>query len=142
MAQNLEGEIETRGYPKAALFSFCSALVAFNLLSVVMAAMRAAHGAKTVENKVSVYYLADEVAHTHRGMMIALPASYWTETYASLTPSPMARELVRLAKAVNLPRYRKHKRGPKKKTKPMNKKHRGHVSTARVLQEAQTANQC
>jgi len=136
VAQNLEGEIETLGYPKAALFSFCSALVAFNLLSVVMAAIRAAHGSETVDDEVSVYYLANEVAQTYRGMMIALPADYWTKTYASLTPSQLARELVRIAKTINLARYRKHKRGPKKKTKPMNKKHRGHISTARVLQEA------
>jgi IS4 transposase len=140
VAQNLEGEIETLGYPKAALFSFCSALVAFNLLSVVMAALRAAHGAETVEEKVSVYYLADEVAQTYRGMTIALPSTYWTKTYATLTPAALAQELVRIAKTINLSRYRKHKRGPKKKTKPTNKKRRNHVSTFRVLEQARALN--
>lgn len=38
MAENLEGEINTLGYPKAALFDFCVALVSYNMLSVVRAA--------------------------------------------------------------------------------------------------------
>ena len=136
VAQNLEGELETLGYPKAALFSFSSALVAFNVLNVAMAAIRAAHGTKTAEEKVSIYYIADEVAHVHRGMTIALPTAYWTKTYATLTPAQLASELKQIAKTVNLSRYRKHKRGPKKKTKPMNKKRRNHASTARILEKA------
>lgn len=139
VAQNLEGEIETLGYPKAALFSFCSALLAFNLLSVVMAALRGAHGAENVEGKVSVYYMADEVAHTYLGLTIALSERYWANTYASLTPEELARELLRIAKAINLSPYRKHKRGPKKRTQTMNKKRRNHVSTARVLAKARAA---
>jgi hypothetical protein len=136
VAQNLEGEIETLGYPKAALFSFCSALVAFNLLSVVMAALRTAHGVDTVRDDVSVYYMADEVAQTSRGMTIALPHDYWTKTYAMLTPAKLAHELVRIAKTIDLARYRKHKRGPKKKTERLHKTRRMHVSTARVLEKA------
>jgi Transposase DDE domain len=139
VAQNLEGEIETLGYPKAALFSFCSALVAFNLLNVVMAALRGAHGAENVDDKISVYYMADEVAHTYRGLTIALSEDYWRSTYAALTPTELARELLRIAKGVNLARYRKHKRGPKKTTQALSKKRRNHVSTARVLARARTA---
>jgi hypothetical protein len=142
VAQNLEGEIETLGYPKAALFSFCSALVAFNLLSVVMAALRGAHGVEKVEGKVSVYYMADEVAHTHRGLTIALPERYWAKNYASLTPDELAHDLLRIAKTVNLSRYRKHKRGPKKPIQPMSKKRRNHVSTARVLAAARAVSRC
>src|SRR2546426_1941309 len=37
-------EINTLGYPKAALFGFCLALVADNLLAVVLAALRGVHG--------------------------------------------------------------------------------------------------
>lgn len=133
VAQNLAGEIETLGYPKAALFSFCSALVAFNLLSVVLAALRGAHGAEKIEGNVSIYYMADEVAHTQRGIMVALDASYWRRTYATLTPAELARELVRIAAMANLSRYQKHKRGPKKKVKPLNKKRRSHASTDRIL---------
>ena len=39
MAENLEGEIQTLGYPKAKLFGFWMALASFNLMSVVRAAV-------------------------------------------------------------------------------------------------------
>jgi hypothetical protein len=133
LAQNLEGEIETLGYPRAALFGFCMALVCYNVLSVVLAALRAAHGAQTVQEQVSFYYLCDEVASTHRGLEIAVVERYWTRKYANLTPLRMARELVRIAKMAQISRYRKHRRGPKKPVVKMNKKHRSHVSTARIL---------
>lgn len=142
VAQNLSGEIETLGYPKAALFSFCSALVVFNLFSVILAALRGTHGAEKIDEQVSVYYLADEVAHTQRGMMIAIESDYWTRTYATLPPDELARELLRIATSVNLSRYRKHKRGPKKQVKPLNKKRRTHVSTARVLAQARAVSRC
>jgi hypothetical protein len=142
LAQNLEGEIETLGYPRAALFGFCMALVCYNVLSVVLAALRAAHGAETIQEKLSFYYLCDEVAATSRGLSIALPDEYWCRKYANLTPARLARELVRIAKTVQLDRYRKHKRGPKKPTTKMNKKRRNHVSTARVLKQRQPTRKC
>ena len=40
----LNSEINTLGYPKAALFAFCLALVAYNVLSTVKAALRSIHG--------------------------------------------------------------------------------------------------
>ena len=47
------------GYPKAALFGFCLALVAYNLLAVVLAALRGVHGEETVDDEVSLYYVAN-----------------------------------------------------------------------------------
>lgn len=133
IALNLEGEVETLGYPKAALFSFCMALVSYNVLSVILAAMRRAHGADAIEDRISFYYLCNEIAGTYNGLEIAVAEEYWADNYALRTPAQIARELVRIAKTVNLARYRKHKRGPKKPPAPMNKKRRNHVSTARVL---------
>jgi hypothetical protein len=138
LAQNLEGEIETLGYPRAALFGFCMALVCYNVLSVTLAALRAVHGAETIQEKVSFYYLCDEVAGTHRGLEII--EEYWAGKYARLNPLRMARELIRLAKLVQLSRYRKHKRGPKKPVTKMSKKGRSHVSTARVLAQRNPTN--
>ena len=46
-------EINTLGYPKAALFGFCLALVAYNVLAVVLAALRSVHGEETVDEEVS-----------------------------------------------------------------------------------------
>ena len=74
-------EINTLGYPKAALFGFCLALVAYNLLAVVLAALRGVHGEETVDEEVSLYYVANEISATYHGMMIAIPAPEWDVFY-------------------------------------------------------------
>src|SRR3954466_7877786 len=84
LATCLDGEVNTLGYPKAALLAFCLALVSYNVLGVVKAALRSVHGAEAAE-AVSGYYLADEIAGTHRGMMIAIPEDEWAG-FADLTP--------------------------------------------------------
>ena len=133
LAENLNSEIQTLGYPKAALFGFCMGLVMYNVLSVVKAAVRAAHGQDAAE-KISTYYMADEIAGTYRGMMIAVGEKYWTKQFASLTAAQMARTLIAMAQRIRLARYAKNPWRPKKKPdKIMNKKNRGHVSTARIL---------
>jgi hypothetical protein len=133
VAENLEGEIQTLGYPKAALFGFCMALVTYNLLAVVRAAVHAVHGEEAAQ-RLSIYYISHEVASTHVGMSVVLESEFWHNKYARLTPTQMADELKRLAKNMRLSKYTKNVWKPK--TKPntkMNKKHRRHVSTARVL---------
>jgi hypothetical protein len=129
----LHGEVNTLGYPKAALFAFCVALMAYNVLSTIKAALRSVHGEEKVAEEVSGYYVADEIQMTHRGMMIAIPEDEWV-VFHDLTPLELAGELVQLAGAVRLPKYRKHSRGPKK---PKPKKQSGakikHVATAKIL---------
>ena len=70
LEQNLHSEIITLGYPRAALFGFCIALVAYNVMAVALAALRQIHGEKTVDDSVSSYALVEEVSTTYRGMMI------------------------------------------------------------------------
>jgi hypothetical protein len=136
VAESLEGEIKALGYPKAALFAFCMGLVTYNLLSVVRAAVRGVYGEEAA-NKLSTYYLAHEVASTHLGMSIVLDGAFWATRYASLTPTQLANELLRLARNMRLNKYKKATTRPKKKgAKKMNKKERSHISTARVLQES------
>lgn len=53
------------------------ALVAYNVLSCVRAALRSVHGTGKIEAGISNYYLADEIEATYRGMMIAIPPSEW-----------------------------------------------------------------
>jgi IS4 transposase len=129
----LNGEVNTLGYPKAALFAFCLALVAYNVLSTLKAALRSVHGEEVVSQEVSGYYMADEIKRVHDGMMIAIPEDEWV-VFHDLTPVELAGVLVRLAKAVRLPKYQKHIRGPKK---PKPEKQSGakikHVATARIL---------
>ncbi len=134
MATCLNGEVNTLGYPKAALFAFCVALVSYNVMSVVKAALRSAHGEEAVEG-LSFYYLADEVAGTHRGMMIAIPEDEWA-VFHGLTAAAFGRILLHLAANVRLLLYRKQVRGPKR---PQPKRESGakikHVSTAKLLEK-------
>jgi IS4 transposase len=133
LATCLNGEIETLGYPKAALFAFCVALVTYNMMSVVKAALRSVHGEATVE-ALSFYSLADEVAGTHRGMMIAIPEEEWA-VFHGLTAAAFGEVLLALAAGVRLSAYRKQVRGPKR---PQPKRESGakvkHVSTAKLLE--------
>ncbi len=134
LATVLRGEVNTLGYPKAALLAFCLALVTFNLLSIVKAAMRAAHR-KTAPKKISTYYLANEITATLRGMEIAVPARHWTQAFADLANQELAKALLRLAKHVNLSTFATHSWSPKRKQQPRKSGNRGnHVSTFRVLQ--------
>jgi IS4 transposase len=133
ISQNLNGEINALGYPKAALFAFCMGLVTFNLMSVIRASLRAAHGAEKVDEEVSLYRLCDEIAGTYRGQEIAVGERYWTQTYAHLTAAEMAAALLRIALTIDLKQYKKHKRSPKVAKPNLTKKNRPHVSTARVL---------
>ncbi|HMB03117.1 MAG TPA: transposase [Isosphaeraceae bacterium] len=134
----LHSEINTLSYPKAALFAFCVALVSYNVLSTLKAALRSVHGEEKVAEEVSGYYVADEIQMTHRGMMIAIPEDEWA-MFHDLSPVELAEVLVRLARAVPLPKFRKHPRGPKK---PKPKKQSGakikHVATAKILEARHT----
>jgi IS4 transposase len=132
--QALNGEIKTLGYPGAALLSFCVALLAYNVISVVKSALAAVHKAKAKREDMSGYYLAGELAAAYYGMMIAVPAEEWTKHFAALTPAELARILKTLAESVRPDRFRKNVRGPKKRPpKRSSAKRHPHVSTARIL---------
>lgn len=129
----LHSEINTLGYPKAALFGFCLALVAFNLYAVVMAAIRAAHPDRPIDDLVSDYYIAHEISATYNGMMIAVPDTDWLIFAQADTPL-FTQMLLYLAQQIDLRQFKKHKRGPKKKSKPKTKYlGKPHVSTAKLL---------
>ena len=135
MAENLEGEIKTLGYLKAALFGFCIALVIYNILNVIRAAIDAAVSSESADqSRVSIYYLADEIAGTSRGMTIALPAPFWTKKFGELKPHQMGLELVELARHVQVKKYRPNTWKPKKPKKKKGKQsRRGHVSTGKLI---------
>lgn len=135
LTEALTCEIDTLAYPKAALFGFCVAVVMYNVLAVVRAALRAEHGRETVEAKVSNYFLANEVARTYEGMMIALPPAEWT-AFQTLSVSELAEFLREVASQVWLAKYPRTVRGPKKpRPKRTSGKIDHHVSTARLLLE-------
>jgi hypothetical protein len=130
-------EINTLGYPKAALFGFCLALVAYNMLAVVMAALRSVHGEETIDHDLSLYYVANEIAQTYHGMMRAIPEEEW-RVFSRMRPAEMVATLRALAQKVRLRAYRKSPRGPKKpRLKGEGTSKTPHVSTAKLLRERQ-----
>jgi hypothetical protein len=130
---DLKCEIDTLGYPKAALFGFCLALVAYNVVSVVKGAIRAVWGNDYVEERLSMYYLTLEVAQVTKGMLIAVPAKEWG-VFRTMTGKQFADTMSDLAKQMNTGKYTKNKRGPKKKPPAkISGKHNHHISTARIL---------
>ena len=131
---SLNGEIDTLGYPKAALFAFCVALVSYNVLSTVKAALRSVHGEEKVAQEVSGYYVADEIQMTHRGMMIAIPEDEWV-VFHDLTPMELADVLVSLWPDRSPAEHpRMTRRGAAKKQSGAKIKH---VATAKVLKARQ-----
>jgi hypothetical protein len=133
LAQDLNTEIKTLGYPRAALFGFCIGVVAYNILAVLKAALRQVHGATVIDTQLSGYYVTDEVSGTYRGMMIAIPPPQW-QVFRHLTVPQVADVLLDLAGKVCLAKFRKHPRGPKKPRppRPFDPKH-PHQATAKLL---------
>jgi hypothetical protein len=119
---------------EAALLGFCLALVAANMLAVVMAAWRSVHG-ETSDQERSLYDVAHDIAQTSHGMMIAIPEDTW-RVFSRMRPAEMVATLQALAQTVRLKAYRKRLRGPKKpRPKRQGTSKASHVSTAKLLRE-------
>ena len=125
-------EINTLGDPKAALVTFCVALLLENTLSMLMGSLRAAHGDEAVE-ELSGDALAYELRNTYESMMVAIEPEHWT-VFSQMSLTEFAKTLLKLAKTLDLTRCRKRRRGPKKPATPRTKYHNGrHASTAKIL---------
>lgn len=128
----LHGEIAGLGRPRAALFALGMALVAANALAVAKQALRVTHGADEFE-KLSGYYLADEVAGNYRAVDVLVAEAEWR----ALGPTPAEGFWAwcrSVASRVRTAGMHKHPRGPKKPRPPRaSGKDRHHYSTYRLL---------
>ena len=135
LEKHLHSEVNSLGHPKAALFAFCVALVAYNVLAVVAAALRRVHGDEVIEQRVSGFYIAGELSRGHEAVNVGILPKEWSRL-RHLSDTEHLNLLLRIAAAADLSKYRKHVRGPKKPpvthTLHLNKPH---VSTARLLRE-------
>ena len=124
-----------QGYPRAALFGFCVALVAYTIMSVIKAALSNVHGVDVIEQQLSGYYVANEISGICPGMMIAIEYDHW-HVFRQMTSFELVRELKKLAAKVKLSKFKKHPRGPKKpQPKRKSQKNKPHVSTAKLLKQ-------
>ncbi len=125
-------EVKGLGYPLAALFVFCTAMVAYNGMRVMMAALNAAHGEEAVA-ELSAYSMSKEIAKSSDGLQVIFTEEEWNALVPH-TAKRQARFLINTAKHVDLKRHRKSRRGPKKKPpKRKGYKNGGHVATAKLL---------
>jgi IS4 transposase len=133
----LHSEVRTLGYPRAALLAFGLAVIAFNVLAIIEAAIAAEHDLEASKIEVSTYYVADDVKSDYRGMLIAIAASTWA-AFDDLSSIALARTLREVAAHVAPRTLRKHRRAPKPKVRKgyaPGEDVRRHVATARVLRD-------
>lgn len=133
VTMNFPGEIQSLGYPNAALFSHAFAMVAYNILATVRAVLGSVHGVGKIQAGLSDFYLVDEIQGTYRGMMIAIAPPEWS-VFQFFSREQLVLVLQDLAARVRLASFLKQPRTPKKKKPPLivDSRHR-HVSTARLL---------
>jgi hypothetical protein len=130
-----QSAINTWGDPKAALFGFCLALVAYHRLAVVLAALRSVPGAEIIAQALALYYGAHDIAPTYHGMMLAIPEDEG-RVFSRMRPAEMGATRRALAQQVCLKAYRTSPRGPKKpRPKREGTTQASHVSTATLLRE-------
>lgn len=119
------------------MLAFGTALVAYNVLAVIQAALAAAHDLEAAGLEVSAFCGADDVRTDYHGMLIAIPADRWVE-FDAQSPAARARTLVTIAANLDPRTVRKPPRGKKPKLvrgyAPRATVQR-HVSTARVLRD-------
>ena len=90
VTMTLTCELRSIGHPRAALFLFCMALLAYNARQVLYAALRTAHAAAEVE-ALSELAVARQIVQPMAGLVTALPESEWDRqverTLAAASPS-------------------------------------------------------
>ena len=122
------------------LLAFGLAVVAYNVLNVMEAALAAAHRDEEAV-PISTYQLVGDV-RLHFGTLATMVDGATWERLDAETPAKLARRLLRIAGRVDLERLRKFPKraAPKKRVgyapRPEVEKH---VATARVLAERRSA---
>ena len=95
--------------------------------------MRSVHGEDKINNNISGYYIAGEIGRTLEGMNVAILPEEWGEI-SQLNESEFIQLLLFMSGKIQLDKYTKSRRGPKKKLPPrISDKKMPHVSTAKLL---------
>jgi len=128
----LSGEINTLGYPEAALFSLSCAYVAYNILQCIRLTLEATHPDRKETDEISLYYIADDVSHTWRGFDLVGELDW--SSFHTMTSQEMSVHLRALSQLVPLRKYTKRRRNARSPTAPRaSLKRCNHASTARLL---------
>ncbi len=133
----LQSEIPALGHPRAALFAFGVAILAYNVLALITRAITVQHRLDSEKLEVSSYYLANEIQGHYRGMMLIVAQSVW-DAYEQYSAREFAKTLLLIAAHAEPHRLRKHPRGPKVRAKKgyvSRSAAQRHVATSRVLKD-------
>jgi hypothetical protein len=132
LTMTLTCEVRSIGHPRAALFLFCMAMLAYNCRQLLYAALRTAHDSAAVD-AMSEHSVGLEITQAMDGLVTAVPACDWDEAVPR-TASGRAAFLRRVSRHVDVHTHRKTVRGPKKPRPPRQRCKAGtHVSTHRLL---------
>lgn len=137
LTTSLRCEVDTLGYPKAALLGFALAVCACNVLRVVGSALEQAETPASEATdqawEASSYAVAVELRVAYDGLVVSVPSEVW-EMFGLWSGAQLAEWLVAVARKADRTRYRKSKRGPKKPVERVKAGRKAaHRSTARLL---------
>ena len=141
LKNELDGEVASLGHPRAAIFAMCMAMVAGNALAVVKRALVKTHGDELC-NRLSGYYLADELEKNTRAVDQLVGEAGWSEL-ASQPATTFWTWCMEVASQINVRAFEKtKKRGPKKPPpKRLSGTGKPHCSTHRLLNQ-NSQNKC
>jgi hypothetical protein len=132
LQMTLTCELASVAHPRAALFLFSVAMMAYNIRQVIFAALFATHVQEAVV-EVSHFQIAKEVWRYTDGMLVVMDDAMWQRLLPRTEPGVVGL-LRRVAAKIDLRVYKKSHRGPKKK-KPHRSRNvaSSHVATAKLL---------
>ena len=131
---HLRCELNTLGYPKAALFAFCVAVCSYNLLATIKGALRGVHGEEKMKDQC-LELLPDGRDQRQLQGNDGCLAPKGVGGLSNTADQAMAAQLKRWARSADLANYPKHPRGPKKPKKKCPNAQFHHVSTWKLLEE-------
>ena len=132
LTTTLNCELKSISQPPAALFLFCMALLAYNSRQVLYGALWTVHEQDDVE-MLSDARVAEAVTKPMDGMLTAISEAEWQEIIPD-TAAGCAALLCRVAAHVDMRKFRKSVRGPKKPRILNAQNTKVHVSTWKLMQ--------
>jgi Transposase DDE domain len=138
LTTSLQCEVSGLGNPRAALFAFAIALVSANTLATIRAALRSKHG-DTIEERVSIYQVVDDLQATYRGVEFWHDEVDWG-AFAAMPSEKFLTAFLSVIEQIDLRRYPKAKTRPRKPRSPRGSPNDPpHVSTHRLLEARKRA---
>lgn len=129
----LRCEVNTLSYPPAALFALACAMVVFNVLGVIKAALRVAHG-EQVQASLSSHAMATHMRDMAQSFEEIVEPQDWA-VFQQVGTQQMAQLLLVQAALVSLKHYAKapaRKNAPKPAAKRVQNPRKPHVSLAKL----------